>query len=134
MTLGRPTLSSRRSTSALPGTLEEEDPSRAAEHGRDLVIASSTAAFFTQTTKLYMILDNILSQVYDPWKENEVGVPCDDQGSTASSSQLSCLVKLDAQLDHFESTIPDILQWHNPVEENANSGILHRQRNVLRTR
>lgn len=134
MTLGRPTMSARKSTLSLPVTLEdEESPHNLPSDGSSLV-ASSTTVFLAQTVRLYKILDNILCQVYDPWKENEAGGLGETQETTGSSPQLACLVTLDAQLDHFETTIPDMLQWDNHSFQLDNDGVLQRQRNVLRTR
>ena len=135
MTLGRPTLSSIKSTAILPGTLDEEISSPGNDPtSSDVAVAPSTAAFFTQTTKLYKILDNILSKVYDPWKETEAGGPNDANESLDDSPQLACIITLDAQLDNFETTVPEILQWRSHDEEGDENGILQRQRNVLRTR
>lgn len=134
MTLGRPTMSARKSTLSLPVTLEdEESPHNLPSDGSSLV-ASSTTVFLAQTVRLYKILDNILCQVYDPWKENEAGGIGETQETAGSSPQLACLVTLDAQLDHFETTIPDMLQWDNHSFQLDNDGVLQRQRNVLRTR
>ena len=134
MTLGRPTMSARKSTLSLPVTLKDEESLHNPPSDGSNLVASSTTAFLGQTVRLYKILDNILCQVYDPWKENEAGGLGDTHETAGNSPQLACLVTLDAQLDHFETTIPDILQWDNRSSPLDRDGVLQRQRNVLRTR
>lgn len=134
MTLGRPTTSARKSTLSLPVTLKDEEELHNPPSDGSSLVALSTTAFLAQTVRLYKILDNILCQVYDPWKENEAGGLGETQETAGSSPQLACLVTLDAQLDHFETTIPDILRWDSHNAQVDSDGVLQRQRNVLRTR
>lgn len=135
MTLGRPCLNSRNSNVPLPSPLEEEkniveSPQREPQDPD----AASTSAFFTQTVKLYQILERILNQVYDPWKENEAGRSAEDGGKDLGR-QISCIAELDMELDRFESDIPDVLRkLEDDDGDVSRTSNLLRQCNVLRTR
>ena len=99
--------------------------------------SNSTLAFFVETIRLYKILDNVLRQVYDPWKESEATrheLNKSDMPGSDKSHLISCIAALDSDLDAFEATVPAMLRWStDSASEEANS-ILQQQRNVLYTR
>lgn len=133
MTLGRPCLSSPKSSVAIPSVLEEE----ASDTADDSAVgqrqnASSNVLFFSETVRLYKILENILSQVYDPWKESEAGMLDTAEIQNEKMRQVSCIVGIDSDLNHFESHIPEVLHWNTRPSNDKH--ILRRQRNVLKTR
>lgn len=130
MSYGRPCLNSRRSSVIIPSILEEESSEAAGQP--PLLDATSTLLFFSETIRLYKILESILGQVYDPWKESEAGMLDAINTRNEKTRQVSCVVGLDAELDRFEATVPDILQWKDSLP--SNSEVLQCQRNVLKTR
>ena len=133
MTLGRPCLSSPKSSVAIPNVLEEEAVDTANEFAiGQLQDAPSNVLFFSETVRLYKILENTLSQVYDPWKESEAGMLDTAEVQNEKTRQFSCIVGIDSDLNQFESRIPEVLHWNTHRSEDTH--ILRRQRNVLKTR
>lgn len=130
MSYGRPCLNSRKSSVVIPSVLEEESSEVAGQS--PLRDATSTLLFFLETIRLYKILENILGQVYDPWKESEAGMPDTIDTRNEKTRQVSCVVGLDSELDRFEATVPGVLQW--TASTPSDGEVLQCQRNVLKTR
>lgn len=135
MVYGRPSLSSRKSSISLPDILDEERSASLSGKSHEYDAAASTASFFLETSKLARILDKILGQIYDPWKEYETIRTSDSDGSTHEhEKQISYVVDFDAELDQFEASLPEHLQWTTERPVRDSEGVASRQRNVLRTR
>jgi len=84
--------------------------------------------------KLNNILNCILGQLYNPWKELEAsnwttGV---DEGYYAH--QVSSIIRLDHDLDLFEAELPETLRWPTTGGTLPSSGTLLHQQHTLRTR
>lgn len=135
MTLGRPTLSSRSFYVKLPGTLEEEMSNKDYSNGIDSTNNLAAALFFTQTSKLTNMLERILIQIYDPWREGETRTqPERNSQEPATSQHIACLIALESDLDTFAATIPENLRWTAQAAEVEMDRTLQAQKNVLRTR
>jgi hypothetical protein len=127
MTLGRPMLLSDKWPVQLPRPIDDRyiDFTSAICHQPPDIF--SRTYFFIHTIKLYKILGEILSSVYNTASGGEA------PGERAESSPLDAIVKMDCALSDFESNIPPELYWMNRKEGKVSS-ILERQTNVLHAR
>lgn len=106
-------------------------PSGSHEHAS----AAWTTSFFVETSKLYRILDNILGQIYDPWKESEAcRAPENNRSGPERERQISRIIEIDTELNKFEAGVPSHLHWSKSTPDADQSDVLRRQQNVLRTR
>lgn len=95
--------------------------------------------FQLETVRLSIILDSILSKVYQPWQCRLLH----DEQSPASHADTACqsmdtFVELQGRLQAFELSVPSLLSWKTPLTTESispgGSNILTLQRNVLHAR
>ncbi|KAK1639089.1 fungal-specific transcription factor domain-containing protein [Colletotrichum phormii] len=106
MTFGRPTVTSNLSANEL----------RSRSHSAaDQRIEQPKLEFITQSFKLSLILENILSQVYQPWRNRHPTqrASCGTRGGGGEGGGLSfdAIVELDSKLTDFEDSVPPLLSW-----------------------
>ncbi|RMJ17087.1 hypothetical protein CDV36_003274 [Fusarium kuroshium] len=132
MTLGRPTMITNLSTLAVPGGLDLN--AQSAEG-----IERIRLQFQLESVRLSIILDSILSKVYQPWQCRLLH----DEQSLVSHADTACqsmdtFVELQGQLQAFELSVPSFLSWKTPLTTDSIStevaSILAIQRNVLHAR
>jgi hypothetical protein len=129
MTYGRPSMTTH--IAPLPPPVGDSDTARL-EPGEK----PSLMAFYTETIKLYDILDRILSDVYYVWRSRSRK----DQGkpSTMGLGGLDTVLEIERQLTLFEANLPSFLKWTTgqPVLHQAPelSQPIAQQRNVLHAR
>ncbi|RSL86269.1 hypothetical protein CEP51_002916 [Fusarium floridanum] len=132
MTLGRPTMITNLSTLAVPGSMDLN--AQSAEG-----IERIRLQFQLESVRLSIILDSILSKVYQPWQCRLLH----DEQSLVSHVDTACqsmdtFVELQGQLQAFELSVPSFLSWKTPLRTDSIStevaSILAIQRNVLHAR
>ncbi|EXA34421.1 hypothetical protein FOVG_14400 [Fusarium oxysporum f. sp. pisi HDV247] len=132
MTFGRPTMITNISTLALPErTISNLQNTEDNEHVK--------LQFQTETVRLSIILDSMLSKVYRPW---QCKLPYDDQGAVShtdiSSQSMDVFAELQGKLRVFELGLPSFLSWHEPMARETipphEATVLAIQRNVLQSR
>jgi hypothetical protein len=93
-------------------------------------------AFYTETIKLYDILDRILSDVYYVWRSRSRRDQ--SQPSTKSLGGLDTVLEIERQLTLFEANLPPFLKWttgqHILHQTPELSKPIAQQRNVLHAR
>ncbi|KAK2812641.1 hypothetical protein FQN50_001287 [Emmonsiellopsis sp. PD_5] len=121
MTYGRPSMTSHLASVPLPDTAGERQ-------------TPSLMTFYSATIRLYKILDDILSDVYNVWRAG----PRQEHSSSRSQGSFDTLIELERRLCTYESDLPPFLNWtapsppeHPPTDQ---STTLERQRNVLHGR
>ncbi|CZS96849.1 uncharacterized protein RAG0_06023 [Rhynchosporium agropyri] len=131
MTLGRPITVSRVNEYPLPLAVDDEF----------LEAQNSTAApgttfsvneFFVQVLKLYIIMGEILEQVYGPWDHAHVNGQ--NGRDRLKISVTHKIIDLECVLSDYELSIPKKLHWDQGGLEVGDPDELMRQRNVLHTR
>ena len=90
--------------------------------------------FFAQAIKLSHILNRILGQIYDPWKEHEASNWTKVADKSYYAQQVSSTIGLDHDLDVFEAELPEALQSSTDTPTLRHGGVHSYQRHVLRTR
>ncbi|KAJ3542298.1 hypothetical protein NM208_g3405 [Fusarium decemcellulare] len=132
MTFGRPTMITNLSTLAVPASTDLSTEGNAG-------IERIKFEFQLETVRLSVILDSILSKVYQPWQGRH---PHDEQGllsqvGTACWS-MDTFVELRRRLRSFEISVPGFLSWKAPsvIQDISPQDIrvLDIQRNVLHGR
>lgn len=131
MTLGRPITVSRMSEFPLPLAVDDEflgGSSVAQPPGRSF----SMNEFFVQVLKLYMLMGEILEQVYRPWDHSRNS---EHNGRDHLQRNLiHKIIDLEGTLSEFELSIPRKLHWDQTGLDSGDPPVLERQRNVLHTR
>jgi hypothetical protein len=93
-------------------------------------------AFYTETIKLYDILDRILSDVYYVWRSRSRRD--NSQHSTRGLGGLDTVLEIERQLTLFEANLPSFLKWttgqHILHQNPERSKPIAQQRNVLHAR
>ncbi|KAM5527609.1 fungal specific transcription factor [Fusarium oxysporum f. sp. phaseoli] len=134
MLTGRPISNSTASTVPLPSVSDENfstySPVRSDRSGTDV----PTATFFAEAIKLSHILNRILSQIYDPWREHEGSNGTGLDEIKHHAEQVSITTALDDELDRFEIELPEVLHWSTHMPKIHRGNILVQQRHVLRSR
>lgn len=132
MTLGRPTMITNLSTLAVPGRMDFNIQN--AEGSEQIKLQ-----FQLETVRLSIILDSILSKVYQPWQCRLLH----DEQSLVSHADTACqsmdtFVELQGRLQAFELSVATFLSWKTPLTTESISpevsNILALQRNVLHGR
>ncbi|UPK97432.1 hypothetical protein LCI18_008367 [Fusarium solani-melongenae] len=132
MTLGRPTMITNLSTLAVPGSMDFNIQNA---EGREKM----KLQFQLETVRLSIILDSILSRVYQPWQCRLLH----DEQSLASHADTACqsmdtFVELQGRLQAFELSVATFLSWKTPLTTESISpevsNLLALQRNVLHAR
>ncbi|KAK2737278.1 hypothetical protein FQN55_001204 [Onygenales sp. PD_40] len=121
MTYGRPSMTSHLDSVPLPDTVEERQ-------------GPSLMTFYATTIRLYKILDDILSDVYNAWRAR----PRQEHSSSRNQWSFDTLIELERRLCTYESDLPPFLNWTVPSlpeqPRTDQSIMLERQRNVLHGR
>ncbi|KAH7141801.1 fungal-specific transcription factor domain-containing protein [Dactylonectria macrodidyma] len=134
MLTGRPCSNSTMSKVALPSTPDEEISASVSVQREHNDTDVCTTNFFAEAIKLSHILNRILGQIYDPWKENEASNWTKVADEKYYAQQVSSTIGLDHELDLFEAELPGALQSSTETPTIHCGGILSYQRHVLRTR
>ncbi|KAJ0421522.1 fungal-specific transcription factor domain-containing protein [Aspergillus carlsbadensis] len=129
MTYGRPSMTTH--IAPLPPPTGEPVISRQEQAGEP-----SLMAFYTETIKLYDILDKILSDVYYVWRSRS---RLDhSQSLTLGLGGLDTVLEIERQLTLFEANLPSFLKWttgQSALHQNREmNGAIAQQRNVLHAR
>ncbi|KAM0081913.1 hypothetical protein ACKRZS_005938 [Fusarium odoratissimum] len=132
MTFGRPTMITNISTLVLPERIVHSF--QATED-----IEQVKLQFQTESVRLSIILDCMLSKVYRPW---QCKLSHDDQGAVShtdiSSQSMDVFAEIQGKLRVFELGLPSFLSWHEPMARETipphEAMILAIQRNVLQSR
>ncbi|KAL4984469.1 fungal-specific transcription factor domain-containing protein [Aspergillus falconensis] len=129
MTYGRPSMTTH--IAPLPPPAGESERTTQ-EPGRN----PSLMAFYTETIKLYDILDRILSDVYYVWRSRERRDNA--QPPAKSLGGLDTVLEIERQLMLFEANLPHFLKWttgqHILHQAPELSKPIAQQRNVLHAR
>ncbi|KAH7142686.1 fungal-specific transcription factor domain-containing protein [Dactylonectria estremocensis] len=134
MLTGRPCLNSTMSKVPLPSAPDEEISASVSVQQEHNDMDAYTTTFFAEAVKLSHILNRILGQIYDPWKEHEASNWTKVADEKYYSQQVSSTIGLDHDLDHFEAELPETLQSSTETPTFQRGDILPYQRHVLRTR
>lgn len=136
MTFGRPTVTSNLSANGLlPRSYS----------GADQSLEQPKLEFITQSFKLSLILGNILSQVYQPWRNRHPTqrASCGTRGGGGVGGlSFDAIVELDSKLTDFEDSVPPLLSWGPESDASVLDGasspddlrILATQKHVLHAR
>ncbi|KAL2797421.1 fungal-specific transcription factor domain-containing protein [Aspergillus keveii] len=129
MTYGRPSMT----THIAPLPPPAGEPERTTQEPRG---NPSLMAFYTETIKLYDILDRILSDVYYVWRSRSRRD--NSQHSTRGLGGLDTVLEIERQLTLFEANLPSFLKWttgqHILHQNPERSKPIAQQRNVLHAR
>ncbi|EEU35909.1 uncharacterized protein NECHADRAFT_35029 [Fusarium vanettenii 77-13-4] len=132
MTLGRPTMITNLPALAVPASMDFNTQN--AEGNEQIKLQ-----FQLETVRLSIILDSILSKVYQPWQCRLLH----DEQSLASHADTACqsmdtFVELQGRLQAFELSVASLLSWKTTLTTDSVSPevarILAMQRNVLHAR
>ncbi|KAM5356963.1 hypothetical protein ACJ41O_003609 [Fusarium nematophilum] len=132
MTYGRPTMIANLSTLIVPASTDLDLQNAARSEGIKF-------QFQLETVRLSIILDSILSKVYQPWqcKLSHDGQSLVSHVDTACQS-MDTFVELHGRLQAFEVSVPSFLSWKTPsaIESISldDAKILATQQNVLHAR
>jgi len=103
--------------------------------------STNLMSFYVETIKLYLILSKIVSNIYKPWKIQNIGnvSQMKQDGSNERFSDLDAIMCLDEELSTFEDTLPAILHKIRGAETRASfpqqtQRLMQRQTNVLYAR
>ncbi|KXH44980.1 fungal specific transcription factor domain-containing protein [Colletotrichum salicis] len=108
MTFGRPTVTSNLSANELLSRSHSAPDQR---------LEQPKLEFITQSFKLSLILENILSQVYQPWRNQHPSqrASCGTRGGGGGGGggglSFDAIVELDSKLTDFEDSVPPLLSW-----------------------
>lgn len=130
MTLGRPMSLSDAWPAQLPRAIDDEYMDSTSQLCEQPPGVFSCISFYICTIKLYKILGNILTNVYNLYPVLGINKSSTDQNE---NNPLDTLVKMDCALSEFESTIPPQLHWKQR-EGAERSLVSERQSNVLHAR
>ncbi|CAK7201181.1 hypothetical protein SEUCBS139899_003884 [Sporothrix eucalyptigena] len=133
MTFGRPPMTSSLSIApeVLARTPDASDPD------------SVKLAFYYESVKLGVILEDILQRIYKPWltrDANAGGAGAASSNSPLHSSQtLDTVVDIQGQLDNFERSVTPLLSWKTQDEllksmSENDCNVMKISRNVLHSR
>ncbi|KAK1503296.1 fungal specific transcription factor domain-containing protein [Colletotrichum tamarilloi] len=139
MTFGRPTVTSNLSANELLSR---------SHSGADQSLEQPKLEFITQSFKLSLILENILSQVYQAWRNRypaqraSCGTRGGGGGGGIGGLSFDAIVELDSKLTDFEDLVPPLLSWGGESEASVLDGvsspddlrILATQKHVLHAR
>ncbi|PLB54517.1 putative fungal-specific transcription factor [Aspergillus steynii IBT 23096] len=129
MTYGRPSMTSH--LAPFPPPSDSDVPCHPNGPGEP-----SLMAFYTESIKVYDILDRILSDVYYTWR----GRSRQDQlhPSTRSLGGLDTVLEIERQLTLFEANLPSFLKWtlvpSGMSADGESTRTIAKQRNVLHAR
>ncbi|KAK5998854.1 Asg1-like protein [Cladobotryum mycophilum] len=94
--------------------------------------------FFPEHIRLCAILEEILSQVYQPWLNRRGSDPTQASKNTKAYKSLDAIIGLHTKLSKFESSLPKELCWKKQVILDSltpeDATILETQKTVLRAR
>lgn len=90
--------------------------------------------FFAEAVKLSHILNCILRQMYDPWKEHKSTKQATVGEEKNDAQRVSITVEFDHDLDCFEAELPEVLHWSKNASNLNGQCVLSQQRHVLRSR
>ncbi|KAJ0300685.1 hypothetical protein COL516b_008256 [Colletotrichum fioriniae] len=113
--------------------------------GADQSLEQPKLEFITQSFKLSLILGNILSQVYQPWRNRHPTqrASCGTRGGGGVGGlSFDAIVELDSKLTDFEDSVPPLLSWGPESDASVLDGasspddlrILATQKHVLHAR
>lgn len=127
MTLGRPMSLSGEWPVQLPRAIDDAyiKPTSLICHQPPDVF--SRTSFFIHTIKLYTVLGEILTSVYNPAPGSKSSI------ERALDSPFDTIAKMDCSLSEFESGIPPELSW-TTTNESQRSPVFEMQTNVLHAR
>ncbi|UQC80587.1 fungal specific transcription factor domain-containing protein [Colletotrichum lupini] len=139
MTFGRPTVTSNLSANELLSR---------SHSGAGQSLEQPKLEFITQSFKLSLILENILSQVYQAWRNRypaqraSCGTRGGGGGGGIGGLSFDAIVELDSKLTDFEDLVPPLLSWGGESEASVLDGvsspddlrILATQKHVLHAR
>ncbi|KAI9776645.1 MAG: hypothetical protein M1839_009451 [Geoglossum umbratile] len=141
MTLGRPATTPYRSSVPLPTAIDDEYLEPGAYNCVQPADEFSRLNFFVEAIKLYKILGNILSSVYEPWIDGAGRMGSDPAGfeHLQSSKGFDMIMSLDSALMRFQSEVPALLKSPNSGVSTSklnseDPDTLKRQANVLHAR
>ncbi|KAH6971256.1 fungal-specific transcription factor domain-containing protein [Ilyonectria sp. MPI-CAGE-AT-0026] len=134
MLTGRPCSNSTMSKVPLPSAPDEEISASVSVQSEHNDTDVCTTNFFAEAIKLSHILNRILGQIYDPWKEHEASNWAKVADETYYAQQVSSTIGLDHDLDLFEAELPEALQSSTEPPTLHRGAVLSYQRHVLRTR
>ncbi|KIW24396.1 uncharacterized protein PV07_10114 [Cladophialophora immunda] len=126
MTLGRPLLLYKFSEIPLPIPVDDEFLGDPATQPRDRV---SLIHFYIESIKVYEILADVVSQVYD------LSAPA--RSNTKSDSNVDTILNIEAAISKLEKNLPDHLDWsrhHPPAYNGSGEAVFEQQTSVLRSR
>ncbi|KAK7436231.1 fungal specific transcription factor domain-containing protein [Colletotrichum acutatum] len=102
--------------------------------GADHNLEQPKLEFITQSFKLSLILENILSQVYQPWRNRHPAqrASCSTRGGGRGGGgggdirglSFDAIVELDSKLTEFEDSVPPLLSWGGESEASMLDGVL----------
>ncbi|KAH9213531.1 hypothetical protein DL95DRAFT_506356, partial [Leptodontidium sp. 2 PMI_412] len=134
MLTGRPCSNSNMSKVPLPSAPDEDISASVSVGNEDNDADVCTTNFFAEAVKLSHILNRILGQIYDPWKEHEASNRTKAADEKYYAQQVSSIIELDHDLDSFEAGVPEALHWSTETPTLHSCSALPHQRHALRTR
>ncbi|KAH6700590.1 fungal-specific transcription factor domain-containing protein [Leptodontidium sp. MPI-SDFR-AT-0119] len=134
MLTGRPCSNSNMSKVPLPSAPDEDISASVSVGNEDNDADVCTTNFFAEAVKLSHILNRILGQIYDPWKEHEASNRTKAADEKYYAQQVSSIIELDHDLNSFEAGVPEALHWSTETPTLHSCSALPHQRHALRTR
>lgn len=134
MITGRACSNSYTSKAPLPSMPDEEISAslwpEASHHDQP----QGRKGFFFMAIKLSQILNGILNQIYEPWRQNEA-IFQDTLNEESIYPQLcSSFMQLDQDLDRFEVGLPEVFQCTTDMPTRNDTSMSRQQKYVLRLR
>ena len=132
MTLGRPGVMSGKSNVPLPMAIDDVylDTDTQTCMQPDDVFSQNMC--FVQTLKLYDIMGEILTRVYNPWQDTISDAARADWSQRNNS--INAVIDLECALSEFKSNLPPQLRWSSSGSQPQGLNLIERQRNVIQRR
>lgn len=121
------------STVQLPSVPDDEISANTAIESTQCARSTTNVTFFAEAIRLGQILNGILNQIYEPWRQHEANrTKIDDDDF--SMQYIPDFIQLDRDMDKFEAGLPTAFQWSTDVSKLNGGSCLLQQRHVLRSR
>lgn len=131
MMLGRPTMT-RPSAVPLPEAIDDEYIQPGLQSCKQPENVVSKVEFYVQTLKLYHILRDVLSEVYEPGMDDEDRDLA--QNKRFESSRAQVLIDLDSELLQFQLKLPEALRWDGGDQASEMARPFRRESSLLQAR